>query len=153
MCVSLSLVGIDQLIMRDYRRDNHCWLKYRPPAPFVRIFGTICLPLTFSRWHCYTIIIRQSTTSPQVCYRSRICIEEELSHWSIPIPGVRKSLVSPHIRHQPQEEIMAAIWELHKDRLYTLYITRNESLRKIMVHMEDDHGFARKYVPILWIES
>jgi hypothetical protein len=40
---------------------------------------------------------------------------------------------------------MASSWESHKDTLRTLYIDRDETLKTIMAHMKDFHGFTMKY--------
>ena len=39
---------------------------------------------------------------------------------------------------------MATSWESHKDVLHTLYVTRNKTLKSIMVHMKEVHGFEMK---------
>jgi hypothetical protein len=39
---------------------------------------------------------------------------------------------------------MAAIWESHKDTLHALYVTQDKTLKTIMVHMKDVHGFEMK---------
>jgi hypothetical protein len=45
---------------------------------------------------------------------------------------------------QPQEEKMAANWELHKDTLRTLYIDREETLNSIMACMRELQGFTMR---------
>ena len=74
-------------------------------------------------------------------------MEEELSPWCRDITDLRKRLVSPHIRHQRQDEAMAADWEHHKDRLRDLYLVKDVTLKKIMILMRELHDFDRKYVP------
>jgi hypothetical protein len=98
----------------------------------------------FLHWYCYTPSTRQSLFSPQAGYLGEAYIEEELSHWSIRIPGTRKSPIQPCVRRQPREEAMAAIWESHKDTLHALYVNQNETLKNIMVRMKELHGFEMK---------
>jgi hypothetical protein len=46
---------------------------------------------------------------------------------------------------------MTSSWEPHKDTLRTLYVDRDETLKNIMIHMRDFHGFTRKYdVLLIW---
>jgi hypothetical protein len=40
---------------------------------------------------------------------------------------------------------MAATWEPHKETIRMLYMVRNETLKNVMVHMRDVHGFVKKY--------
>jgi hypothetical protein len=48
---------------------------------------------------------------------------------------------------------MAAIWELHKDTLHTLYVTQNETLKNIMVYMKEFHEFEMKYEHVSQMQS
>jgi hypothetical protein len=122
-CVSLSLVGIDQLVERYSGRDNHFRLKqWRAPAES-RVPLTVTLTLS-------TYDIRQSLESPP--------------HWHCCILDTRKALISPHIRQQYQREAMAASWESYKDTLRTLYIDRGETLKDIMSCMSELHGFKMR---------
>lgn len=48
----------------------------------------------------------------------------------------------PRLCNGPDE----ALWEFHKPELIELYSTKEQSMRCVMKHMEEKHGFVAKYV-------
>lgn len=60
-------------------------------------------------------------------------------HWPRQLPVLN---MPPRLANGPDE----ALWDLHKPELIELYSTKKQSLRNVMKHMEEKHGFVAKYV-------
>lgn len=68
---------------------------------------------------------------------------------SSPFPSAPQVTPAKNRRWQPPD----VAWDKHKDTIFELYITRNQTLVETMRHMEQQHGFRASYASALLIPN